>query len=211
MNHDYTSIGINYIASSSTIQGGTLIGKPFRYTQNGQQEEHEPVTIGENCRIGHYCTIGSGTEIFARCIIDDFSILESYVSLGENSIVIYRAQICNEVRIGTNCVIGGLVGERTTVGNYCRIFGDIVHSQTNPMIPWDDEDLKEEPVTLHDRVFIGFKSVVAGGISIGPRAYILAGSLITKNIPADHIAWGRNEMTHYTKWSGKLRNSDLFK
>jgi len=40
--------------------------------------------------------------------------------------LIYGAHVCNEVK--NSCVIGGLVGERTVIGNDCRIFGKIIHT-----------------------------------------------------------------------------------
>ena len=66
--------------------------------------------------------MGNGSEIGNNSIIDDKSVLESRVKIGVENLIIYSAQICCDVVIGNNCVIGGFIGERTIIGNDCRIF-----------------------------------------------------------------------------------------
>ena len=41
-----------------------------------------------------------------------------------------------------------------------------------------------------DNVFIGSGSVVLGGVRIGPRAVVAAGSIVTKDVPPDSIVGG---------------------
>lgn len=144
-------------------------------------------------------------------VVDDHCIIENDVHVGKRTIILYKAQICNDVRIGQACVIGGFVGERVVIGNRCRIFGKIVHLQYDPHIPWDAPEAEEASAVIEDEVFIGFDAIVIGGVKIGRRSYICAGTIITKDVPPFHIAYGVNQIIHYTKWKGKLRNSPFFK
>ncbi len=207
----FIRIGDCVIPTSATIHSGTVIGKRFRKFLNGEFEDESKTILGDNVFVGYNCIIGNGSEVGNDSIIDDKSVLESRVKLGMKNLIIYSSQICCDAAIGDYCVIGGLIGERTKVGNNCRIFGDIVHSQLHPMNPWDEDGSEEEAVTVLDKVFIGFNSVLSGNIVVGPQAYIVAGSLITKNVPPKYIAFGWNQMVHHTEWRGRLKNSNLFK
>lgn len=46
-----------------------------------------------------------------------------------------------------------------------------------------DLDVKAEPITIGDDVWIGFNSIILKGVTIGPQVIIAAGSVITKDIP----------------------------
>lgn len=46
------------------------------------------------------------------------------------------------------------------------------------------------PVVIEDDVFIGMNCIILKGVRIGARSIIAAGSVVTKNIPADCIAAG---------------------
>ncbi|HEY4831234.1 MAG TPA: hypothetical protein VIH61_01555 [Waddliaceae bacterium] len=208
---DYLVMGNCKIDSSAEIKRDTVIGKPFRRLLDGKQEKKGKTVIGKQVYIGFYSLIGARTEIGSHTIIDDFSVIESDVRVGTRNLIIYRGQICNEARIADNCVIGGLIGERTIVGNNCRIFGKIVHSQNDPSLPWDGDGSEEKAAKIKDFAFVAFGAIVAGNVTLGYRSYTLAGAVITKDVPDFHIAYGVNEVIHSSKWRGKkLRQSAFF-
>jgi len=204
-------LGECIIHPSSKIHKGVIIGKVFRKFLDGTQEEYERTIIEEETYIGYYSVIGTGSKIAMGAIIDDHCIIESRVIVGKKSLITHRAQICNDVTIGEECVIGGFIGERTRIGNNCRIFGKIVHLQHNPKLGWDDDEAIEGAPNISDGVFIGFNAIVAGNVAIGRKAYICAGSIVTRDIPELHVVSGNNTITHFTKWKGRLRHSSFFK
>ncbi|MNS12251.1 2,3,4,5-tetrahydropyridine-2,6-dicarboxylate N-acetyltransferase [compost metagenome] len=53
------------------------------------------------------------------------------------------------------------------------------------------ETIKKEPIIIEQDVFIGANSIILKGVTIGARSIIGAGSIVTKNVPADEI-WGGN-------------------
>ncbi len=199
------------IHPSAEILTGAIIGKPFRRYLDGTLETTSTTRIAQKAYIGCYTTIGTGSTIGPNTIIDDYCIIGSRVVLGAHNLVTYRAQIYNEVAIGDNCVIGGFIGERTRIGNNCRIFGKIVHSQNNPVSGWDDDEAIEKPAEIDDYVFIGFGATIIGDISIGRRVYICAGATVTKDIPRLNIVTGVNQIIPYSEWKGTLRESAFFK
>jgi UDP-3-O-[3-hydroxymyristoyl] glucosamine N-acyltransferase len=205
--------GLAKISESAIIKDYTIIGKKYRplLSQTTTPYEKGETIINDRVYIGYYCIIGEGSSIGLDTKIDDRITIESEVEIGSNNLIIYNSQICNEVKIGDNCVIGGFVGEGTLIGNNCRIFGKIVHPQHNPLNPWDDVNSMEKSPKILDNVFIGFNSVIAAPIVIGPNSYVCSGSIITKDVPKGFIGHGVNKLTHFTKWNGELSKSPIFK
>lgn len=52
------------------------------------------------------------------------------------------------------------------------------------------ENTKSAPIVIEDDVWIGAQTIVLKGVTIGARSVIGAGSVVTKDIPADCIAAG---------------------
>ena len=52
------------------------------------------------------------------------------------------------------------------------------------------EDTKSAPIVIEDDVWVGAHSIILKGVTIGARSIIGAGSVVTKNIPADCVAAG---------------------
>jgi len=208
----FTKIGTCHIDASAQICSGAVIGKPFRPLLGGSTEDSLDITttIEKEVYVGYYSIVGSGTVIKEKVILDDFSIIECEVTLGSGTLVIYRAQVCNEASIGEECVIGGFMAERVVVGKRSRVFGRIVHSQHDPKIAWDASDAEEGSAIIGDDVFIGCNATVVGPIEIESGAYICAGAIVTKPVPPQHVAYGVNKIIHYSKWQGDLQSSPLF-
>ena len=84
------------------------------------------------------------------------------------------------------------IGERTLIGGNVRIFDHDFHSldlQYRHSVK--GENVKTRPVKIGDDVFIGTNAMILKGVSVGDRAIIGAGSVVSKDIPADEI-WAGN-------------------
>ncbi|UOQ74154.1 sugar O-acetyltransferase [Hymenobacter cellulosilyticus] len=90
-----------------------------------------------------------------------------------------------------NCVVLDVasvtIGSRTLFGPNVQIY-----TATHPM----DHQIRAsglefaKPITIGDDVWVGGSAVICPGISIGARSVIGAGSVVTKDIPADVFAAG---------------------
>jgi acetyltransferase-like isoleucine patch superfamily enzyme len=211
MSNEVEIIGEVHSHPTAIIKSGCIIGKRFRRLLNHTYlGDEQPTYISENVEIGHNCIIGNGTYIGSNSILDDNTIIETNVKVGIDNLLIYSAQICNDVQIGNNSVIGGFIGERTIIGSNCRVFGKIVHSQFNPKSPWDDDESQESAAIIGNNVFVGFSSIITAPIKVSNNVYICAGSILSKDVPAFHIVYGINKIIHFSKWNGNLKNSNLF-
>lgn len=119
-------------------------------------------------------------------------------SIGENVIVIPPLTLLrgNKVSIGDNSYINSnlnLIDDYTiNIGKYCLIAPNVTITTTGH--PIDPELRKTKmysfPVNIGDNVWIGIGAIILPGISIGKNTVIGAGSVVTKDIPEDVVAFG---------------------
>lgn len=170
----------------------------------------DKTSLPDEVHIGPYSSIGTGTRLGERVIIDAYCRIDIGVSIDADTLLLYRANVGAFASIGSNCVIGGSVSEGTKIGDYVRSFGLLIHSHTNSIAPWDDLPEPEPSPTIKKRSFIGHGALIIGGVVIGPNSYVCAGATVTRDVPPLHIASGTNQVIHFTKWRGELRDNPLF-
>jgi len=208
----YVAIGSCDIDRSACICMGAVIGKPFRPLIDADLESEAScrTTIGPNAHVGYYAVVGEGSTLKEGVIVDDNCAIETDVIVGPRSLVIYRAQVCSEARVGTGCVIGGFVAERVVIGDGVRLFGKVVHSQRDPTPGWDAPEAAEESAIVEEGAFVGFDALVAGKVVVGSGAYVCAGAIVTRDVPSRHVVYGVNKIVPAAQWRGPLSRSPFF-
>jgi len=84
---------------------------------------------------------------------------------------------CNTVRIGSN----------VQAGSYVQIY--TAYHPIDPNIRLERKELAA-PITIEDNVWIGGGAIICPGVTIGANTTIGAGSVVTRDIPADVVAVG---------------------
>ena len=104
-----------------------------------------------------------------------------------------RIQIGNNVGM-SSCRIW--IHEGLNIGNNVKIGGGVLIIDTDcHSIDWkvrrdSDNQVCSAPITIEDDVWIGAQCIILKGVTIGARSIIGAGSVVTKDIPADCVAAG---------------------
>jgi UDP-2-acetamido-3-amino-2,3-dideoxy-glucuronate N-acetyltransferase len=127
------------------------------------------VSIGESCAIWNYVIIGDGTKIGENTIIG------SFVDLGKN------------VSIGKNCNIQAHV----TISNGC-VLGDNVFIAPNSSL-LNDKYPKSSfmtPPTIKDGAAIGGGVTILPNVTVGEKAVVGGGSVVTKDVAAAIVVAG---------------------
>ncbi|MBI2427228.1 MAG: acyltransferase [Ignavibacteriales bacterium] len=75
------------------------------------------------------------------------------------------------------------------IGKNCRIAWDVVIMDSD-LHPIPGKVMEIKPVVLEDDVWIGCRSIILKGVHIGSGAIIGAGSVVTKDVPANAIIGG---------------------
>src|SRR5262245_22770939 len=199
--------------NSQIIHPTAIVGVPLRALQGvaiWERTDLREVVLPERIFIGPYAIVGVGARLGEGVVIDAYCKIDPGAAVGDETLILYRGTVGVDARVGRSCVVGGSISESTVVGDRCRSFGKLIHSHTTSTEPWDFLEQPEQSPVLHDDTFVGHGALVIGGVSVGPRAYVCAGAIVTRDVPAYHIASGINQVKHYSEWRGRLRDNPLF-
>ncbi|MEO7961633.1 MAG: acyltransferase [Ginsengibacter sp.] len=134
----------------------------------------EGAEIGEGTHIWHFCHVMPGAKIGNNC------------NLGQNTFVDNNATIGNGVKVQNN----------VSVYNSVEIEDDVFIGPsvtfTNVINPRSFVDRKNEfrPTKVRKGASIGANATIMCGVEIGEYSMVGAGSVITKNVPANMLVLG---------------------
>ena len=103
----------------------------------------------------------------------------------------YNIKLGDKVFFNFNCVVLDVtyvtIGSRTLFGPNVQIY-----TATHPINHKERASGLEyaKPITIGEDVWVGGSAVICPGVTIGDRSVIGAGSVVTKDIPADVFAAG---------------------
>lgn len=96
--------------------------------------------------------------------------------------------IGNGTYINRNTLI--VCEDHVEIGENCKIAWDVIIMDSD-LHPIDDSiPIINKPVRIEDGVWIGCRSIILKGVSIGYGAVIAAGSVVTKNVPPRTVYGG---------------------
>jgi acetyltransferase-like isoleucine patch superfamily enzyme len=117
---------------------------------------------------------GNGVCMVGNVVpIEIVSHTGSHISIGDHTFINYGASITayQQVKIGRHCLLG----------HHLRIVDKNEHGL---------EQREAAPVTIEDHVWIGAHTIILPGVRIGRNSAIGAGSVVTKDVPANCLAVG---------------------
>ena len=130
----------------------------------------ESTKIWQFCVVFPHCWIGENCNICSHCLI------ENDVVIGNNVTIKCGVQIWDGVTLEDNVMVGSNV------------------TFTNDMYPRSkNKDWKLLKTKVCEGATIGAGSTILPGITIGKRAFIAAGSVVTKDVPAGELWKGNPE------------------
>jgi acetyltransferase-like isoleucine patch superfamily enzyme len=123
-------------------------------------------------------------------------------SVGDRTRLVYGAYVCDRVTIGADARVAGLVCDGSVIGDGSTVMGRLVHEYTRPHEDWWEVD--EEPPVIEADTVVGYGAHVVGGVRIGPRSYVAAGAVVTRDVPPEHVVTGVNVLTPASEWNGEI-------
>ena len=115
------------------------------------------------------------TVIGSNCVIGHLTVFEGSSSVGDGTLIHAQCHITKGVTIGKNVFIAPFfVGANDKRMCHAR----------------EDMEFKIEGYTIEDGARLAIGVTILPGVTIGSNAMIGAGSLITKDIPSNSIAYG---------------------
>lgn len=138
-----------------------------------------------NVKIGNNLYFSSGWGINALCTNKRgmiYATEHALIKIGDN------VGMSSTVLWAHNKII---IGNYVKIGGNCILIDTDAHNIDFSIRRGKNTDWgKSAPIIIEDDVFIGANCIILKGVSIGSRSIIAAGSVVTKNIPANCIAGG---------------------
>jgi len=107
--------------------------------------------------------------------------------IGENCNICSQCFIENDVRVGNNVTVknGVYLWDGITIEDNVQIGPNVTF--TNDKYPRAKQAFELQRTTIKKGASIGAASVILGGVTIGENALIGAGSVVTKDVPANEL------------------------
>ena len=163
---------------SDTLSGARRVGALVTLGAGARVHESAYVddgaVIGADTRIWHFCHVLGGASIGERC------------SLGQNVVVMNNVRIGNNVKIQNNVsVYDGVTLEDDVFCGPSMVF-------TNVMNPRSAVSRKDEyrPTLVQRGASIGANATIVCGVTIGRYAFVGAGAVVNRDVPAYAVVAG---------------------
>jgi acetyltransferase-like isoleucine patch superfamily enzyme len=185
--HDEVEIG-----EGATIEDGVVLGKRPRLAPGSAAAGAvPPLRIGAGATICCGAVVFAGATIGAGAIVGDQAFVRERAEVGPGSVVGRGSTVDNDVAVGARV--------RLQTGVYLTAFSvveDDVFVGPCAMTTNDDAMGRCAPgtplrgATLRRACRIGGGVVLTPGVEVGEEAFVAAGAVVTRDVPARAVAMG---------------------
>ncbi len=152
------------------------------------------VTLGPNVRFGPGVTVGAGTEIKAFCDIEGARIGRDAI-IGPFARIRPGSEVSDRVHIGNFVELKATRMGRGAKANHLAYLGDSDIGEASNIgagtITVNYDGFGKWRTVVGADAFVGSNSSLIAPVRIGRGANVTAGSVITEDVPAGAVAFGR--------------------
>jgi len=209
-------------------RAGVTICDPARLDIRGTLHCEPDVTLDVNVIIEGHVSIGSGCHIGAHSILRNtslgnnvvvhpFSLIEG-ATIDDQCTIGPYARIRPETTLAKNVKIGNFVEiKKATLGeaskvNHLSYVGDAHIGRAVNIgagtITCNYDGMNKHVTTIDDHVFIGSNTALVAPVTIGEGATIGAGSVITRDAPAQQLTLSRATQKTIGRWEREKKIED---
>jgi acetyltransferase-like isoleucine patch superfamily enzyme len=194
------------IHPTAVVYPGTVLGEGVRvleYAVVGKQpvlsprsttkrEELPPAELGDGTVVSTGAIVFAGTRVGARVIVGDQACVRERVTLGDDVVVGRGSLIENDTTVGalTKIQADAYITAYSTLEENVFIAPCVVTTNDNFMGRTERRiELLRGP-TIRRGARVGGGAVICPGLEIGEEAFVGAGAVVTKDVPARTIVYG---------------------
>ena len=175
------------LGDGCVVAHGAVLGKSPRLARSSTASRAElpPLRIGARVTVCTGAVVYAGSEIGDEAIVGDQSQVRERTTIGARTVIGRAAGVDNDVRVGARVKIQSQV----YVTAYSVVEDDVFlgpgASTTN-----DDTMSRHGPeyalrgATIRRAARIGGSAVLVPGVEVGEEAFVAAGAVVTKDVPA---------------------------
>jgi acetyltransferase-like isoleucine patch superfamily enzyme len=175
------------------IQAGAIVGKPPKLarTSTASRAELPPLEIGAGAVICAQAIVFAGARLGEGVIVGDQAFVRERVTIGPGSVVGRGSTVENDTSIGARVKIQTQV----YVTSYMTIEDDVfvgpgVTTTNDDTMSRHDKSYALRGPVLRRACRVGGGVTLCPGVEIGEEAFIAAGAIVTRAIPARGVAMG---------------------
>jgi acetyltransferase-like isoleucine patch superfamily enzyme len=194
------------IHPTATVYDGTVLGEGVRVLENAvvgnqpslaasstaKREPLPPTVIGDGTVISTGAIVFAGSRIGAKCIVGDQSCIRERVTMADDCILGRGSLIENDTTVGkgTRIQAEAYVTAYSTLEDDVFIAPCVVTTNDNFMGRTEKRKSLMQGPTIRRGARVGGGAVICPGIEIGEEAFVGAGAVVTKDVPARKVVVG---------------------
>ena len=188
--HDGTVIGDGVV-----IQDNVVLGKQPKLSKRSTSKKKEPLApleIGAGAAICSGAVVYAGTVLGADVIIGDQASVRERCTLGEGVVVGRGVCVENDVPIGafTKIQSNSYITAYSELEDHVFIAPCVTTTNDNFMGRTDERHALIKGAIIRRGARVGGGVVILPGIEIGAEAFVAAGALVTRDVPAGKLVAG---------------------
>ncbi|HEX6020579.1 MAG TPA: DapH/DapD/GlmU-related protein [Solirubrobacter sp.] len=186
--HEGTVVG-----AGCEVQDGAILGKPPKLARSSRasREAPAPLEIGDGAGVCAGAIVFAGARLAEGVIVGDQTFVRERASIGAGSVIGRGSTVDNDVRIGARVKVQTdvYVTAYSTVEDDVFIGPGACFTNDSTMGRHGPEYAIVGP-TLRRACRVGGGVVLTPGVEIGAEAFIAAGAVVTKDVPARAVVIG---------------------
>jgi acetyltransferase-like isoleucine patch superfamily enzyme len=193
------ALGGNVVVHGGTVVGpgarlgdGCVVGKPpsLGARSTASREQPPPAVLGQSVTVGAGAVVVAGARIGDRCVVADQAHVRERTEIGAESVVGRAASVENDVRIGARVKLqtGAYVTAWSVLEDDVFVAPGVILTNDPTAGRRRGEELRG--ALLRRACRIGGGAVLLPGVEVGEEAFVGAGAVVTRDVPARAVALG---------------------
>jgi acetyltransferase-like isoleucine patch superfamily enzyme len=181
------------IGEGVEIQAGAIVGKPPKLAKSSTAAGSalEPLEIGAGSVICCQAIVFAGARLGENVIVGDQAFVRERVTIGNRCVIGRGSTVENDTTLGARVKIQTQV----YVTAYMTIEDDVfvgpgVTTTNDDTMSRHDRDYALRGPVLRRACRIGGGVTLCPGVEVGEEAFVAAGAVVTRDVPARAVAMG---------------------
>jgi acetyltransferase-like isoleucine patch superfamily enzyme len=184
--------GGTVIGAGCSIEDHAVLGKRPRLARHSSARgEVGALRLGDRASVGTGAIVFAGSDIGADTILGDQSFVRERTSIGERSVIGRGSVVDNDVQVGARVRVqtGVYLTAFTVVEDDVFVGPGALTTNDNTMSRHDADVPLAGPI-LRRACRVGGGAVLTPGVEIGEEAFVAAGAVVTRDVPARAVVMG---------------------
>ena len=197
---DSAEIGGNVVIHAGTrlgeavrLQDGAVLGKPVALGPRSQASDAAvaPLEVGEGATVCAGAVLLAGAVIGPAAVIGDQAHVRERAEVGAGSVVGRGSAVDNDVRVGAGVKVqtGCYLAARTVVEDEVFVAPAVVTTNDHAM-GRHPPGQELTGAVLRRACRVGGGAVLLPGVEVGEEAFVAAGAVVTRHVPARAVVMG---------------------